>query len=99
MISSIVSRSLNTGITTESTGLAGMSFAARWSAETGRVMPARARPTANSDRPIGGVTMPLEGQRPGRHEPVEEADLAGGVLGVAADVEVVDPAEQPDRVQ
>ena len=41
----------------------------------------------------------FERQRPRRDEPVEQADLARGVLGVAADVEVVHPPEQPDRVR
>ena len=99
MISSIVSRSLKTGITTESTGSAGMRVAARWSVEAGRVMLAvRARPTAKSDRPIGGVTTRSSGSAQGATSRSNRRDLAGGVLGVAADVEVVHPPEQPDRV-
>ena len=54
---------------------AGSRCAARWSVERGALMrrAARARPTANSDRPIGGDDQAVERQRPRRHEPTRRA--------------------------
>ena len=85
MISSIVSSSLKTGITTESSGSAGTRAAARCSRENGALMrrATRARPTANSDRPIGGGDQAIERQRPRRDELLEQPDLSRRVLGGA----------------
>ena len=100
MISSIVLRSLKTGITTESSG-SGRHACRRAlecrsrAAVIGRGAGAADGEERQADRRRDDA---FERQRPGRDQPVEQAHLARGVLGVAADVEVVHPPEQSDRV-
>ena len=100
MISSIVSCSLKTGITTDSSGSAGTRCAARWSLEQRSAHAACGRGPADGEQrqPDRRRDEAIERQRPRRDELLEQPHLSRGVLGGAADVRVVHPAEQADRV-